>query len=107
MVCEECKSCPIQDLCDEADRIVDERIGLDGEHDILLAIYEKGRRDVLEEFAHELKETLNQEFPKNYPSVKPYFTLDNARILVDAVAHQMYGSRRYDRGYGESDEGRI
>ena len=52
MICEECRSCPIQDLCDEADRIIDERIGLDGEHDILLAIYEKGMKDAIDEFAN-------------------------------------------------------
>lgn len=49
MICEECKSCPIETLCDKADAIIDENLSLDGEHDILMAIYEKGRADAEKE----------------------------------------------------------
>ena len=35
------------------------------------------------EFAHELKETFNNETPSNYASTQPFFTLDNVRALVD------------------------
>ena len=43
------KSCPIETLCDKVDTIIDENLSLDGEHDILMAIYEKGRSDMLKE----------------------------------------------------------
>ena len=49
MICEECKSCPIKVLCDKTDSIIDENLSLDGEHDILMAIYEKGRQDAIDE----------------------------------------------------------
>lgn len=35
------------------------------------------------EFAHELKETFNNELPSNYASTQPFFTLENVRALVD------------------------
>ena len=54
MICEECKSCPIKVLCDKVDTIIDENLSLDGEHDILMAIYEKGRADVIAEIHTEL-----------------------------------------------------
>lgn len=44
---------------------------------------------VVDEFAKELKEALNQEFPLNYESTRPYFTLENARLIVDEIALQM------------------
>lgn len=45
MICEECKSCPIKVLCDEVDTIIDETLSFDDMHDILMAIYGKGRAD--------------------------------------------------------------
>lgn len=47
------------------------------------------RAKAIDEFAHQLKETLNQEFPSNYESTKSFFTLENARLIVDDVAEQM------------------
>lgn len=47
------------------------------------------RNKAIDEFAHQLKETLNQEFPSNYESTRPYFSLENARLIVDDVAEQM------------------
>lgn len=52
------------------------------------AIYNKGRADAIEEFAHSLKETFNNEFPSNYHCTQPYFTLDNVRVLTDLVAKE-------------------
>lgn len=46
------------------------------------------REDVIDEFAHALKETFNNEFPSNYHCTQPYFTLDNVRVLVDLVAKE-------------------
>ena len=43
----------------------------------------------IDEFTHQLKENLNQEFPSNYESTRPYFSLENARLIVDDVAEQM------------------
>ena len=60
MICEECRSCPIKDLCDAVDRIMDKSLGLGGEHDILLAIYEKGRADAIEKMAEWIKEQKNE-----------------------------------------------
>lgn len=47
------------------------------------------RADAIEEYKHNLKETFNNEFPINYHSTQPYFTLDNVRVLADAVAREM------------------
>lgn len=47
------------------------------------------RNNAIDEFAHQLKETLNQEFPSNYESTRPYFSLENARLSVDEIAEQM------------------
>lgn len=47
------------------------------------------RAKAIDEFAHQLKENLNQEFPRNYESTRPYFSLENARLLVDDIAEQM------------------
>lgn len=47
------------------------------------------RAKAIDEFAHQLKETLNQEFPSNYESTRPYFSLENARLSVDEIAEQM------------------
>lgn len=49
------------------------------------------RNDVIDEFAHKLRETLNQEFPLNYESTRPFFTLENARIIVTKIAEQLKG----------------
>jgi len=46
------------------------------------------RADAIDEFAHSLKETFNNEYPSNYHCTKPYFTLDNVRVLVDLVAKE-------------------
>lgn len=47
------------------------------------------RNNAIDEFAHQFKENLNQEFPRNYESTRPYFSLENARLLVDEIAEQM------------------
>lgn len=47
------------------------------------------KADICREFADELKESFNNEFPANYPSTKPYFTLEGARILVDLVLKEV------------------
>lgn len=47
------------------------------------------RNKAIDEFAHQFKENLNQEFPSNYESTRPYFSLENARLLVDEIAEQM------------------
>lgn len=47
------------------------------------------RAKTIDEFARQLKESLNQEFPSNYESTKPFFALENARLIVDDVAEQM------------------
>ena len=45
---------------------------------------------VREEAIEEYKRNFNNEFPINYHSTKPYFTLENVRItLVDGVAREM------------------
>lgn len=54
MICEECVSCPIKDLCDMVDKIIDDNMSLDGEHDLLMAIYEKGRADAIDDAEREL-----------------------------------------------------
>lgn len=50
---------------------------------------QKIRAKAIDEFTHQLKENLNQEFPSNYESTRPYFSLENARLIVDDVAEQM------------------
>lgn len=47
------------------------------------------RAKAIDEFAHQFKENLNQEFPSNYESTRPYFSLENARLSVDDIAEQM------------------
>ena len=47
------------------------------------------RNKAIDEFTHQLKENLNQEFPRNYESTRPYFSLENARLLVDEIAGQL------------------
>ena len=47
------------------------------------------RNKAIDEFAHQFKENLNQEFPRNYESTRPYFSLENARLIVDDVAEQL------------------
>lgn len=54
----------------------------------LREIYEKGKADAIEEFAHTLKEAFNNEFPSNYHCTQPYFTLDNVRVLIDCVVKE-------------------
>lgn len=49
------------------------------------------REQAIDEFAHKLKKTLTQEFPSNYESTRPYFTLENARMIVDEIAEQLKG----------------
>lgn len=49
------------------------------------------RAKTIDEFVTTIKEALNQEFPRNYESTKPYFTLENARVMVDEIAEQMKG----------------
>lgn len=47
------------------------------------------RYKAIDDFSHEIKETFNLEIPLNYPSTKPFFTLENARKLVEDVAEQL------------------
>lgn len=49
------------------------------------------REKAIDEFAHKLKKTFTLEFPSNYESTKPYFTLENARMIVDEIAEQLKG----------------
>ena len=51
--------------------------------------YSDGYAKAIDDFAHQFKENLNQEFPSNYESTRPYFSLENARLLVDEIAEQM------------------
>ncbi len=64
-----------------------------GMHDVLSNMLDEMEQEIrnkaIDEFAHELKETLNRDIPLNYESTRPYFTLENARILVDEIAEQM------------------
>ena len=48
-----------------------------------------GYNKAIDDFSHEIKETFNLEIPLNYPSAKPFFTLENARKLVEDVAEQL------------------
>lgn len=57
-------------------------------NEIHLCECNKIRADAIEEFAHALKETFNNEFPSNYHCTQPYFTLDNVRVLIDLVAKE-------------------
>ena len=65
MICEECKSCPIKVLCDKVDAIIDETLNFDDMHDILMAIYDKGRADAIDEISramyHQCFECNNDE----------------------------------------------
>lgn len=46
-------------------------------------------KELLDNVAHELKETFNNECPINYTSTQPFFTLENVRTLVDMVIKDM------------------
>lgn len=46
------------------------------------------RAEAIEEFAHELKETFNSEFPLDFISTEPFFTLDDVRGIVDRVMRE-------------------
>lgn len=58
MVCEECSTCPILVFCDEVDRIIDEQKYLKGEHDLLMAIYAKGRSDGEAEYTYKVMDRI-------------------------------------------------
>lgn len=47
------------------------------------------REDAIDEYKHLLKETFNDALPTNYHCTKPFFTLDNVRLLTDAVAREL------------------
>lgn len=47
---ENCNECAIKKYCDMLDDITDNQLILDIQHNILLAIYEQGRTDAIEEF---------------------------------------------------------
>lgn len=49
----------------------------------------KGYNQALEDLSHELKETFNSEFPSNYHSTRPFYSLENVRILTEVVAEQL------------------
>ena len=63
MKCEKCKSCPIEVLCDKVDTIIDETLSFDDIHDILMAIYEKGRADVLKELREKESKHIHDIIP--------------------------------------------
>lgn len=48
---------------------------------------------IIDEFAHELKETFNGEFPLCFYSSTQYFSLDVVRNLVDVMAKQQKEER--------------
>ena len=57
-----------------------------------LELHDKAiRNKAIDELSHELKETFNSEIPLNYSSTKPFFTLENARKLIDEIAEQLKG----------------
>lgn len=51
------------------------------------------RDEVIDEFAHELKETFNQETPSNMSCYEKYFALDDCRMWVDIIANMMKGEQ--------------
>lgn len=44
-ICGECRTCQIKEYCDMTDNIIKHHGNIDGEHNILMAIYEQGRQD--------------------------------------------------------------
>ena len=46
------------------------------------------REEAISDFSHELKETFNQEFPRNFESSRPYFSLEAVRKLVDDLVKE-------------------
>lgn len=49
--------------------------------------------EAIEEFAHELKETFNQETPSNMSCYEKYFALDDCRMWIDIIANIMKGEQ--------------
>lgn len=68
----------------------------------LKELTDKVKEETINEFTHQLKESLNQEFPLNYDSTRPYFTLENARMIVDDVAKIVNERNTYDSSLMES-----
>lgn len=59
------------------------------EKDTKWDLQKKHDSDLLDKVAEKLKETFNNECPINYTSTQPFFTLENARTLVDMVIKEM------------------
>lgn len=78
--------------------IVESHIAEYGVCDITIEEYkylkQQIRAEAIDKFAHILKETFNNEFPSNYHCTQPYFTLDNVRVLTDAVAKEVKEQNR-------------
>ena len=51
----------------------------------------QGVQEGMEKLAHEIKEAFNNELPSNYSSTQPFFTLENARALVDMTLKDQKG----------------
>lgn len=74
------------------DFIDDTRISKIDAHELksrIVDVVHETRNKAIDEFAHELKETLNRDIPLNYESTRPYFTLENARLIVEEVEDQL------------------
>lgn len=63
--------------------IVEANLNEYGQCNITLEEFIYLKQQIRTEFAHELKETFNNETPSNYASTQPFFTLENVRALVD------------------------
>lgn len=48
-------------------------------------VYDKAIAD----FAYRVKEELMQDLPTNYATTRPYFTFENAIVIIDSVAKEL------------------
>lgn len=48
-------------------------------------VYDKAIAD----FAYRVKEELMQDLPTNYATTRPYFTFENASVIIDSVANKL------------------
>lgn len=78
----------LQNIINNMDCVYIDGIKPNNQHFNLVEHDKQIRADAIDEIAHKLKETFNNEFPSNYHCTRPYFTLDNVRVLVDAVAKE-------------------
>ena len=56
----------------------------------------KVSEEVRTDFAHNLKEKMNAEFPLNYPSTKPFFTLENVRMIIDEQLKEQNNEKNHN-----------